>query len=60
MEIACPKCGHYRVTRTTLASIEAHDWRFNVEQTREWIESQQGAESVPTIDSQLASVLIQG
>lgn len=59
VEITCPKCGHYRVTRTALALMEAHDWHFNLEQTREWIVSQQSAESVPTIDSQLVSVLIQ-
>lgn len=57
-ECACPECGHYKITRTAIASMESNGFRFDVDLVRNWIASQQGSGEIPVIDWQLASQLI--
>jgi predicted RNA-binding Zn-ribbon protein involved in translation (DUF1610 family) len=57
-EIACPNCGHYRITGTALALMENHRWRFDAELTRQWVAEHQGSGFIPTIDSHQAGRLI--
>lgn len=57
-EIPCPDCSRYRISGTAIALFKRHNWRFNMELARRWIESQQGSGTVPLIDSSRAAILL--
>lgn len=57
-ERACPACGRYRITVKTLALMNTHGWRFDVELSRRWIAEHQGSGPYPIIDSRQAGRLI--
>lgn len=58
-ECACPECGHYKITRSAIASMESNAFRFDVGRVRGWLSSQQGSGEIPVIDWQQASQLIE-
>jgi len=57
-QLACPKCGEYRLSGTAIALFKENNWKFNIEETRRWLASQQGGGTIPLISSERAASLI--
>jgi hypothetical protein len=57
-ERACPECGHYKISRTALTSMEAQGFTFNIGLMREWLAAQQGSGEIPVINWQVAACRI--
>ncbi|VVP11749.1 hypothetical protein PS854_03336 [Pseudomonas fluorescens] len=57
-QLDCPQCGEYRLSGTAIALFKEHNWKFNVEFTRLWLESQRSGGTIPLITSDRAKTLI--
>ncbi|WP_448090735.1 hypothetical protein [Pseudomonas azerbaijanoccidentalis] len=57
-QLACPVCGEYRISGTAISLFNEKNWKFNVEEARRWLASQQGGGTIPLINSERAASLI--
>ena len=57
-QLACPECGEYRLSGTAITLFEQNKWKFNVEFTRLWLESQRSGGTIPLVTSERAATLI--
>ncbi|POA50338.1 hypothetical protein C1893_01945 [Pseudomonas sp. MPR-ANC1] len=57
-EYQCPKCGHYRISRTAIELYRLGLWKFDIYLARRWIADQQDSDAIPFIDSDLAVRLL--
>ena len=49
-QLACPECGEYKISRTAIKTIENKSLVFDIERTREWLNSFLGTGQIPLID----------
>lgn len=57
-EYACPRCGHYRISRAAIEMYKRHHWSFDVYLARRWIADQKGSGEIPLMDSTIAVRLV--
>ncbi|MFJ7312897.1 hypothetical protein ACIQVE_09025 [Pseudomonas sp. NPDC098747] len=57
-QLACPECGEYKLSGTAIALFKEHNWKFNIEFTRLWLETQRKGGTIPLISSERAATLI--
>lgn len=52
--LACPQCGEYKISNTAI-QVMKNNWRkFDIERSREWLNSFLGSGQIPKIDDDKA------
>ena len=49
-QLACPGCGEYKISGTAIKTIENKRLVFDIQRTREWLNSYLGTGQIPLID----------
>ena len=53
-QLACPECGEYKISNTAIQVMKNDGRKFDIERSREWLNSFLGSGQIPKIDDDKA------
>jgi pyruvate/2-oxoacid:ferredoxin oxidoreductase beta subunit len=53
-QLACPGCGEYKISGTAINAVENKRLVFNIQRSRDWLNSFLGTGQIPLIDEDKA------